>query len=257
MLKIIQISLFTLVVIGLLVMMGFIVKENHTSIIDSIELDYYRNSEKGFLSNEVVLNTIDNIDSVSSLSVNDINSKTIENKLLTNPYIDEVDSYLTLDGKLLINIKEKSPIIRIFDKNGNSFYIDNQGDFIPISKNYTPRVLIANGYINEININFTGNINDTTYNKTIIKDIYILTKLIYNNEFLSSQINQIYYNSKDDYDLIPKLGDHVIRFGKIENAQSKLINLEAYYKKNMISPNWDNYSTINLIYKDQIVCTKK
>ena len=74
---------------------------------------------------------------------------------------------------------------------------------------------------------------------------------------LKAQINQIYVNSKGEYDLIPELGDHVVQFGTIENAQNKLCNLGAFYRKTLTSNDWDNYKIINLTYKDQIVCTKK
>ena len=49
--------------------------------------------------------------------------------------------------------------------------------------------------------------------------------------------------------------------GDLKNIEmyidDKLINLEAYYRKNLTIPDWDKYRTINLTYRDQIVCTKK
>ncbi len=64
-------------------------------------------------------------------------------------------------------------------------------------------------------------------------------------------------NSKGEYDLIPELGNHLVQFGTFDNAQIKLRNLDAYYRKSLKTDDWDIYKTINLTYKDQIVCTKK
>lgn len=257
MLRIVQISLFTIAVLGILVLMGFIMKENRVAKVEDVQVNIFRQTDKGFLTNDIILNTINNIDSNTNLKVIDVDTYSIERNLHNNPYIENTDSYFTLDGNLLINIKEKNPIIRIYNKQNSSIYIDNNGDFIPTSKNYTPRVLIANGYINDNITSLNYSIYDTTYANSTYYEIFTLAKLILQNKLLSSQINQIYVNSKGEYDLIPELGEHVVKFGKMVNAETKLENLEAYYRKNMTTDNWDNYSTINLIYKDQIVCTKK
>ena len=250
--------------IGLLTLTGFIINGNMHKDVAGIELVVYRNAETGFISQSEIMSSLNKIDSLTirlesenKLELNKIKTDEIERVLSENPYIDEVDSYLTLDGKLLINIKEKEPIIRVFDKGKGGFYIDNQGDIFPVSKLYSPRVIIANGYINEEVNTFNSNISDTSYDNTVFRELFLLTKLINKNSLLAAQINQIYVNSKGEYDLIPELGDHLVQLGTLEDIQNKLQNLEAYYRKNLKSSDWDKYKIINLIYKDQIVCTKK
>jgi cell division protein FtsQ len=257
-LRILKISSLFITALGLLTLCGFIVKKNHVNNLKSIDINIYRGAEKGFLNKQELLSIIiDNGDSVTNMLVKDINHNVIENKLQNIPYVKETDSYLTLNGKLLVNIKEKNPAIRIFNDKGNSFYLDNYGDIIPISKNYTPRVTIANGYIKEKIPETTGNIFDTIYNSSQYRKLFILMKKINKYELLSSQINQIYINSKGNYDLIPELGDHIIKFGDFEDIKMKLDNLEAFYRKILLTSDWNKYSIINLTYKDQIVCTKK
>lgn len=243
--------------IALVILTGFIVTKNQNTAIADIDVSIYRNTEKGFLDRNTILTTINSIDSIKNLSVKDINPRIIERILNKNPYIEEVDCYVTINGKLLINVKEKNPIIRIYNKNGNSIYLDRNGDIIPISNSYTPRVLIASGYILDEVTNFNTNICDTSYNYSTYRNLFQLTKQIKSNKLLSSQINQIYYNSKGEYDLIPELGDHIIKLGKLNDMATKLENLDAFYRKNMVTADWNKYNTINLKYKDQIVCTKK
>ncbi len=262
--RIIYISLFTLTVIGLLTLSSFIVNHNKYKGVSDIKVKIYRNSELGFLNSEEILNglsTIENLHfdqkSIDSLKINNLETDKIENLLNINPYIDEVDSYFTVDGRLLINIKEKEPIIRIYDSGNEGFYIDKNGDILPISRQFAPRVTIANGYIVDKITDFNSNIVDTIYRNTVLQELFYLTLLINQNELLKAQINQIYVNSKGEYDLIPELGNHIVQFGTFDNAQIKLRNLIAYYKKYLKTSNWDSYKTINLTYKDQIVCTKK
>lgn len=88
-------------------------------------------------------------------------------------------------------------------------------------------------------------------------DLFELTKIIRQNNFLQALISQIYVNSKGEFDLIPQLGKQIIHLGSIENIEKKLNKLEIFYKKAMMKAGWEKYATINLEYKDQIVCTKK
>lgn len=262
--RIIYISLFTLTVIGLLTLSGFIVNYNKFSNVSDIKVNIYRNSESGFLNSDEILKEINTIESLyhnpsdsNKLTVNRPNTVKIERILANNPYIDKVDSYFTLDGRLLINIKEKEPIIRIYNSGKEGFYIAKNGDIFPISSQFAPRVLIANGYIKYKLSNLNSNINDSIYSNTVLQELFFLMQLINQSELLKAQINQIYVNSKGEYDLIPELGNHLVQFGTFENAQIKLRNLVAYYRKYLTTKDWDMYKTINLTYKGQIVCTKK
>lgn len=257
MLKIIQISLIALITLGFITMMGFVLKTNMSSDINDININIYHNGEKGFLTKEIALTEINNIDSITSLKIKDVDIKEIEKTLNSNPFVRKSDCFLTIHGDVLINIQEKTPVIRVYNKTGKSTYIDQDGDFIPISQNYTPRVIIASGYIDENTPHFNQNVFDSTYNNSYFRKVFKLAMLINNSKLLSAQISQIYVNSKGELDLVPELGEHIIKFGNFEEAETKLEKLEAYYKKNMTLKNWDKYHTISLIYKDQIVCTKK
>jgi len=255
--RILQIVIFALTVIGIITLTGVVVISNmHTNIAD-VEINIYRNSVNGFINRDQVLSTINAIDSINQLQVSKVKNIDIEQAIIGNPYVDKVDIYTTINSNLLVNIKEKQPIIRIYDKSGNSFYVDEKGDIFPISRQYAPRVIIANGYIKEEVMNPKGNIIDSIYNKSIFKEIFKLTQLINKNNLLKAQINQIYVNSKGNFDLIPELGNHLIQFGTMEDAEIKIRNLDAYYKKYLKTNIWDSYKTINLTYRNQIVCTKK
>lgn len=243
-----------MVTVGLLMLTGFIVNKNRLADVADIEVNIYRNTDQGFLSTDGILSAVNSIDKIK---INQIKTEDIEKTLSTNPFIDMVDCYLTIDGRLLINIKEKEPIIRIYDKGNKGFYIDGKGDIFPISRQYAPRAMIANGYINEKITDFNSNIADTIYDAGIFREVFLLTQMINQYSLLKAQINQIYVNSKGEYDLVPELGDHIVQFGIIYDAPDKLRNLDAYYQKYLKTSNWDGYKTINLTYKDQIVCTKK
>jgi len=98
---------------------------------------------------------------------------------------------------------------------------------------------------------------DSVYKRSIIVPVFRLAKMISEDAFLKASISQIYVNSKNKIDLVPVIGNQLIRFGTIENAALKLDNLKAFYQKAFVKQNGNRYSQINLEFINQIVCTKK
>ena len=64
------------------------------------------------------------------------------------------------------------------------------------------------------------------------------------------------YWKEPQVELVPRVGRHVIIFGTLDDAQSKLDKLMLFYEKVLSYEGWDAYSVINLRYKGQIVCRK-
>ncbi len=257
MLRIIKITLFSIVAISLFALMGFIIIKGKDAAIKDVEVNIFRSTTDGFLTEEIILMSLNRIDTVTGITIKDISLSRIEEIISLNPYVSMVDGFVTLNGMLKLNVKEKTPVLRIYNKEGKSIYIDASGDFVPLSSRYTPRVVVASGYIDEEVTNLNTNIFDTIYNNSYMRNVYDLFTQINKNNFLRRQIGQVYVNSKGEYDLVPVLGEHLVKLGTLEDIDLKLENLEAYYRKNLTIPDWDNYRTVNLAYKDQIVCTKK
>lgn len=62
-------------------------------------------------------------------------------------------------------------------------------------------------------------------------------------------------NKSGDMELIPRIGSHTIIFGKAEDIDIKFRKLKAMYRVfNKIG--WNLYKSINLKFKDQVICTK-
>jgi len=260
---IIQIIVFVLFTIALSGLMGFIYLERGNQILNDINIRICRESDKGFLNENELYETIESTDSIRTKKVKQINTNKLEEIISMNPYVENVDAFVNIDNHLMINISEKSVILRIFNQNNKGYYIDENAGILPLSNQYSPRVLIANGYIDIQYAKGFTSIYDSVYNSpakadsALLSALFLLTKIINQNNFLQAQISQIYVNSKGEFDLIPQLGDQLIQLGCIENAEKKLNKLEIFYKKALVKEGWKKYKTINLKYKNQVVCTKK
>jgi len=194
-------------------------------------------------------------------SIDSINVGDIERILNNHPSIKTAQAYKSFDGILKVDILQRFPVVRIINTNGNSYYIDDEAKIMPLSANYTSRILVASGEITEgYSLKNRFNIlkvDTLKYKKNILKDIYELAFYINSDEFLKAQIEQIYVTNEQEFELIPLVGEHIIVLGKIDDYQAKLKKLMAFYQNGLNQLGWNKYSAINLKYKNQVVCTRK
>jgi cell division protein FtsQ len=161
-------------------------------------------------------------------------------------------------------VLQRDPIVRIINMHDEQFYIDKQGKFMPVSSHYTPPVIVANGYIfnsyTEMNIQDQVAVSDTSADSLaiphMINQVYTLAKYIEGDSFWTANTEQIYVNSTQELELIPRIGNHRIIIGDTTNLDDKFKRLMVFYQEGLSKTGWNNYSVINLKFRDQVVCTK-
>ena len=68
---------------------------------------------------------------------------------------------------------------------------------------------------------------------------------------------QIHAENNGDLILIPRVGYQQIVLGKPIDIADKFSKLKLLYEKGILEKGWNNYSHINLKFKNQIICTKE
>ena len=184
-------------------------------------------------------------------NLNNINIHNLENMLKANPFIEYAKIFADMDGVIHVQIRQRKPILRIINMANLHFYIDQNGLKIPISENFTARVLVANGLIDE---NFSGKVD--TLNSKLAKDLFNAAMFIKNDTLWDDQIEQLYVSLNGDIEIVPRVGNHKIILGDADSLQTKFRNLLVFYKKALPKVGWDTYKTINLKYANQIICEK-
>ncbi|MBU0697524.1 MAG: cell division protein FtsQ, partial [Bacteroidetes bacterium] len=116
-----------------------------------------------------------------------INIQNLENRLKANPFIEYAKVYLDMDGILHADVRQRVPILRVFNIIGQDFYIDQNGLKIPLSDHFTSKVLVANGAILE---GFDGKVD--TLKNTLSKDLFKMAKFINADSLWSEQVVQIF-----------------------------------------------------------------
>lgn len=247
----------------LVIALSFVSEKESQIPCSSVDVAIIDNSHNHFIEEDDVISMIYNKGGkLLGYPIDSINLNNLENLINKNPSIKSSEVYRTINGVLKINIEQRTPIVRIINFNNESYYIDEQGALMPLSRNYTARVLVANGDINEpYQLNYSTDIitsskSDELKRHCVLCDIYKLARFMYNDKFWRSQIEQIYVNN-GEYELIPRVGSQIILFGGIENFSKKFIKLKALYRQGFVNVGWNKYKSINLKYNNQIICTKK
>ena len=127
---------------------------------------------------------------------------------------------------------------------------------MPLCSTYVSRVPIFSG-----NITFPEKLNlyslDSLHKATAFQEIYEMSKIINNDSFLKSQIVQIHINNNGYFEIIPRIGNQRILFGLAENMENKFKKIKLFYTNGPQIKELNNYDTLNVIYKNQIICSKR
>ena len=230
-------SVFLLAIVVFLY--GFSSQRNGEKLVTESVVEF-SNGANLFLSHEMVNKLlIQKNGEVKNQPKSLINLHELENVVFQNPLVEEAKVFMTIDGAIKTVIKQRTPIARV--SNGiEIYYIDKQGVKMPLSKNYSARVLLVSGSVIEEDV----------------ASIYRLVKKINDDVFLSKLVIGIAKNSANDYVLQTRKYDQHIQIGKIEDLNVKFKKLEAFYNEVIQSNEVEKYKTINLKFSNQVVCTK-
>lgn len=193
----------------------------------------------------------------------DIVGKDIEDFLMSKPYVEHAQVYHTLKGVLKIEIMQRQPVLRIYTHRQKQYYIDKEGKIIEIKNDEATDVIVASGYI-DINASMlkkgfldTTNIKDKKGLEKTLAKTFLIAQRLQSDSILNYQIDQIYLNKDGSFNLIPKIGNYVIRIDEEGDLEAQFTKLSYLYKESFTRIGWDNYSVVDLRYKNQVVCTKK
>lgn len=182
---------------------------------------------------------IQNDTTVTNQAKSVIDLYSLENNVSKNPYVEKVAVFLTIGGVLKSTIKQRTPIARIVSDK-DSYYIDKQGVNVPLSSNYSARVLLISGIKNDEDVQIV-----LPLISTILKD-----------DFLQKEIVGIVKSDVGAYEFSVRSGDYKIDFGGLSDVEMKFNKLKAFYNTTYKDKTIQEYKTITLKYHNQVVCTK-
>jgi cell division protein FtsQ len=224
--------------------------ERGRQVVSDISINIDHTTGHFFITEEDVFESLDELLPDSGAPINTEHLSNIEAQLAKVPQIESSNVFVDNLGQLTIDIHQRQPVYRVIRKNMKSYYVDKNGYKFPVSRKYTANVPVVTGFIAD------NGKNVGPMQTALSIDIRnVMLKLI-EDEFLSAQFGQLDVTDKGELELIPRVGDHVVQLGNSENIEDKLLRLKIFYNEGLKKAGWNTYKTINVKYKDQVVCTK-
>lgn len=228
------------------------VRERRTSVPSGIAVSVVDKTGGAFITEKEVKKMIEEQLGTGweNESLNFINAAEIENALEKTPFIKRADVFIDSRKVLHVDIRQRTPLVRVFDNTGGSWYLDVDGKRIPVSRHYSPRVPVATGNIPPY---AEGLMYDQKSTLTQLKKII---EYINTDELLQPLTEQIVCTKNKEFVIVPSIGNHRIILGDASDLDDKARRLKIFYKEALSRQGWNRYKTINLNFKGQVICKK-
>ncbi len=185
-----------------------------------------------------------------------IDTRRLEKKLEQHPFILRVEVYKDVTGLLHVEVVQREPVVKVYLSGGGGMFIDREGMMLPFSHKTPVHLLVASGHIPSPRIPLPAPLQALPENHPL-HGIYRMARYIVDDPLWKAQIEQIYLDRQGEYTLTPRVGSHAIYFGGIDNMERKFWKLHIFYTHALNNLGWKRYTSIDLKFKNQIVCTRR
>ena len=173
------------------------------------------------------------------------NLRQVEQKIKSHVWIRDVQLYFDNQDVLHVQVQEKIPLARVFTVSGGSAYVDEQGRLMPLSLIKTVKVPVFPG------------LSDSVLSKkpdtVLLQQVFTMSKLLARDSFWASQVAQIDYTPAQQWELIPVVGDHVVKLGSLTDVEAKLRRLMIFYQQVLSKAGLSRYRMIDVRFNGQVI----
>ena len=225
--------LVTVVIFGFL--LSFSLKRFNEKPLDDISVKMSDKSPVYFVDEKDIKTIVERYNTTKK--VGDIDIPSLEKKLNELPAVDSANVYLSLDGKLHLDILQRVPVFRL-NNGGKGFYVDKDGTEFPISKNYSHPCMLVSGDVKK---------------KEYLKLVELIDKIDKDN-FCKNYFAGI-TKENGNFNLITNEGLYKVELGDLDHIEFKIKGFKTFVEKFLVNQNPEKYSKISVKYDNQIVTT--
>ncbi len=246
--KVVQVLLTLVVATCCLVAIISASKLERKQLLTNIEVHIKSNKMYHFVEEQEILDEAiykRNVDAMHT-PLGQLDLKSMEQVLKNNPWVADAQLYIDNNRVLRILITQRIPVARLFDRAGNSYYMDKTMNTMPLADNFK--------YYTSVITNVPVLKQDSASLWLKNQMLAMVTK-IQSDSFWNAQVAQIVVDSDNTFEMLPVLGDQRIVFGDTSRMKEKFDNIYAFYKNVLNKIGWDKYETIDVRFKGQVVAS--
>ena len=230
--------------------------DGSNNICEAIRIDIADESANGFITKSEVEERL-KINHLYPIGqqMKDVPIRDIEEMLASSPFVETAECYKSQDNNVNIRITQRLPVIRVKASGGDDYYVDDKDSIMP-NMQYTSDLIIATGRISR---------------QYATEYLAPLGKAIMSNQLWCDLVEQINVLADLDIEMIPRVGNHVVKLGPLPVVSDKqerkkaieafvdkkLTRLLKFYRYGLSDAGWNRYSCINVAFDNQIICTRR
>lgn len=218
---------------------------------DKIDVVITNSNAQDFISKEEVAEMVRS--AAIGKKMDEINIHGLEQRLCASSAICKAEAYLRMPSTLSLEVTQRNPVAR-FQTASGGFYCDSSGFILPLLGKVTLDLPVVSGKLMfDLPARMSGY---PTRGRDYLESMLRLTETIRNNSYWSREIEQIWVEENSDVVLYTRSGDEKFIFGSLNDIDDKLTKMAGYYRtiKPKAKAEGKTYKTVNLKYKDQIIC---
>ncbi len=259
--KILTIVVWALLVAGAIVLFSFTDYEQSATPVKRIRVTVAYGQSDVLIIPAIVDTLIrKNRGELKGKPIDMINTAALANLIRSEPYVKKAEVYESHDGYLNIDVVQREPLLRIVNQYQEGFYLDRDGNALPLHSEYPAHVLVASGLIPysflknpKIKAQPDG---EAASKDSLINRLFDLATVLSSDPAFRNMFDQVYVNEQKEFELVPKKGNHIVLLGSTDDLQEKLGKLLVFYSKGLNEIGWNKYQIINIKYKNQVICSK-
>jgi cell division protein FtsQ len=250
--KTLAIAVWIILGSGAVVLLVAAITKNDNERIRGVEIHITGVQNNYFINKHAVLDLLEKINGqkLDDAPVSSLDLSAMENGLGKIPWVSKSELFFDNNNMLQVKIAEREPVARIFTVSGTSFYVDRSLTRLPLSDKFSARLPVFTGFPTGVRVLKKSD-------SALLESVKMLGEYIGTHPFWMAQIEQVDITSGNQFELVPKLGDQIIRFGSAENYEQKFNKLLAFYSQVQTRTGWNQYSVIDVQFKDQVVGVRR
>ena len=179
-------------------------------------------------------------------AIQNFDLRRLESALKKDIWIKDAQLFFDNNGILQVRVTERTPVARIFTRDGNSFYIDSTGVPLPLQDRFASRLPVFTDYPAS---KFRTKSEDSALSAGILR----LSIFLRSVPFWMAQIAQVDITPEKNFELEPEIGDQRISFGDGNDIAAKFHRLYLFYSEVLSHVGMDKYDRIDISYAGQVV----
>ncbi len=240
---------YTLALLMLALLVTAMQKKDH-AVCKDIRVEIEGAQDHVFVDEKDILNILKRNGAATGSVLADVPLRRLETLLEKDPWIRQADLFFDNNQVLQVKIQESEPLARIFTLQGNSFYIDSSGQRLPLSDKLSARVPVITSFPSDKS-RLSGP------DSAVLQDVKHIARFIRSDSFWIAQVGQIDITPQRTYEMIPVLGNQVVRLGDATDLDKKFDRLFSFYKQVWTKAGFEKYETIDVQYNGQVVAIRK